>query len=135
LRSKRKMKNCRCEQVLLILHRRLGRRFRSLPDAQRVQRIPSWLVKPSAIASFRSARRTSFLRLVAEIAPRCQLEIPERAVVALEWGAQFRRRLTGRPSWGGYSFLRDGAKAPVSRGAAAPERRLRKNRRLYRGRK
>jgi hypothetical protein len=129
LRSKRKMKNCRCEQVLLILHRRLGRRFRSLPDAQRVQRIPSWLVKPSAIASFRSARRTSFLRLVAEIAPRCQLEIPERAVVALERGAQYRRRLISRPSWGGYcwggySFFRDGAKAPVSRGAAAPERRL-----------
>jgi hypothetical protein len=30
-----------------------------------------------------------FLRLVAEIAPRYQLEIPERAVVALEPGAQY----------------------------------------------
>src|SRR6266851_3221807 len=51
-----------------------------------------------------------FLRLLARIAPRCQLEIPERPVVALERGAQYCGRLAGRLSsggycWGGYSLL------------------------------
>src|SRR5260370_38107406 len=67
-----------------------------------------------------------FLRLLARIAPRCQLEIPERPVVAFERGGQycrgFRRRLTrGGDSWAGYSFLprRHGtASEPSRRGRA-----------------
>jgi hypothetical protein len=45
-----------------------------------------------------------FLRLVVRTAPPCQLEIPERPVVALERGAQYCGRSAGRPSWGGYCW-------------------------------
>ena len=83
---------------------------------------------------FQQRVEREFLRLVARTAPRYQLEIPERPVVALERGAQNCGRLAGGlTKLGGYCW---GGKPSVSRSAAgAPERRLRKNRRLYPGRK
>ena len=113
-----------------------GHDSRELLSFAGVQRIPSWIVKPRAMPV--SAARGEGMRLVVRTAPPCQLEIPERPVVALERGAQYCGRSAGRPSWGGYCWGGYSLTSAMARNrqsarsaAGAPERRPRKNRRLY----